>query len=105
MGASDCRRTDYVALWCGRPELRAHAESEADVDHIGIELRGVFHRGVDYQKARGSVQTQRVIERGKRRDDGGFGAQNKAAERSFVELRGAGGGEFGVGPAAFGANG
>jgi len=38
-------------------------------------------------------------------DDGGFGAENGGAERGFQEARGEGGGEFVVGPTAFGADG
>ena len=45
------------------------------------------------------------VERGKRRDDRGFGAKNQAAKRRLVKARAGSGFEFGVGPAAFGTDG
>ena len=48
---------------------------------------------------------EREIEAGESRDDSGFGTEDQFAQGSFVEGSGAGGGEFGVGPPAFRADG
>ena len=49
--------------------------------------------------------TKSKLRDGESGDDGGFRAQDVCAQGGFGETGGAGGGKFGVGPAAFGADG
>lgn len=46
-----------------------------------------------------------VVDAGEGGSDGGLGAQDELAERSFAETRGLRGSKFGIGPAAFGTDG